>query len=103
MIINYIKLREMLKVMGMIEDKHLDQQESVERALLFELWQVLRGDIRDEVSSNDLHTALMILMKIPCEKLSHKPRLEEEEEDAVFGYIDERNKFKLRFDEEKNF
>jgi len=45
----------------------------------------------------------MILMKIPCEKLSHKPRLEEEEEDAVFGYIDERNKFKLRFDEEKNF
>lgn len=73
----------------------------MERVLLFELWQVLRGDVREEVSSNDLHTCCMVIMKIPCEKLSHK--LREEEEDAAFGFIDERNLFKIRYDEQIAF
>jgi len=103
MIVNYTKLKEMLKAMGMIEESHLDQHESIERILLFELWQVLRGDIRDEVSSNDLHTCCMVIMKIPCEKLSHKPRDDSEEEEAAFGYIDTRNRFKLRYDEVSQF
>jgi hypothetical protein len=45
----------------------------------------------------------MVIMKIPCEKISHQPRDEEEEEDAAFGFIDNRNRFKLRDDEVNQF
>lgn len=78
----------------------MEQADSTERVLLFELWQVLRGDVRDVVSSNDLHTCLMVVMKVPCEKLSHKLREENEDEDAAFGYIDENNRLRLRVDEQ---
>jgi len=103
MSVNYMKLKEVLKALGMISDAHLDNQDSIERVLLFELWQILRGDTRDEVSSNDLHTCCMVTMKVPCDKLSHRPRGQEESMDAAFGFIDENNRFKLRIDEQAAF
>ena len=45
----------------------------------------------------------MVVMRVPCDKLSHKPRDDDEENDAAFGYIDESNRLKLRVDEQANF
>lgn len=53
----------MLILLGMIEERAANT-DSNERVLLYELWKLLRGEERQEITLNDVKMVIMVILRM---------------------------------------
>lgn len=66
---NYLRLKELLIILGMINEQAANS-DSTERALLYDLWKVLRGEKKEEVSLEDAKVLIICILR-----MSHHKRI----------------------------
>ena len=65
--INYLRLKELLINLGMINETAANS-DSNERALLYELWKLLRGEESEEVALSDVKLVIMAILRMTDHK-----------------------------------
>mmetsp|Transcript_20670 Transcript_20670/g.19682 ORF Transcript_20670/g.19682 Transcript_20670/m.19682 type:complete len:111 (+) Transcript_20670:487-819(+) len=86
--LNYLKLKELLIQLGMINE-HSANSDSQERVLLYDLWKVLRGEEKEEVALNDAKLLLMVIMRITTDKRIGVQEPGEEEGGQEIGFYND--------------
>ena len=61
--INYLRLKELLINMGMINETAANS-DSNERALLYELWKLLKGEESEEVALADVKMVIIAILRM---------------------------------------
>ena len=93
--LNYLKLKELLIQIGMINE-HSANSDSSERVLLYDLWKVLRGEEKEEVALNDAKLLLMVIMRITTDKRIGVQDQGEGEGGQEIGFYNDNNQLCLR-------
>ena len=65
--INYLRLKELLILMGLINEAAANA-DSNERALLYELWKLLKGEEKEEIAIDDVKLVLMVILRMTDHK-----------------------------------
>ena len=65
--LNYLRLKEFLVHLGMINEVAANN-DSNERALLYEFWQLLRGEQTEEVALEDIKVVVMAILRMSDHK-----------------------------------
>jgi hypothetical protein len=60
---NYLNLKQLIIKLGMISEASANS-DSNERILLYDIWKILEGEQREEVSIEDVRVLLMSIVKI---------------------------------------
>jgi hypothetical protein len=86
--------------LGLINEQAANTDSS-ERALLYELWQLLRGEQREEVDLEDIRIAVLSILRMTDFKRigveSRQQQTDQEKEDPTnFGYYNEKQQLCLR-------
>ena len=61
--LNYLRYKEFLAKIGFTSD-NADTPESTERALLFDLWRILKGEANDEIHIEDLRVMVLAVLRM---------------------------------------
>jgi hypothetical protein len=77
--LNYLRLKEFLIHLGMINEPQASS-DSAERVMLYDLWKVLRGEQKGEVSFEDVKALIFCILRI-----THHKRIGVEEDHKVEG------------------
>jgi hypothetical protein len=98
--LNYLRLKELLIHLGMINEQAANN-DSNERALLYELWKLLRGEEKEEVTLEDVKTVVMAILRMSDHKRigvasTEKQTQQEQDDPKNFGHYNEREQFCLR-------
>ena len=75
--INYYNMKQLLVMMGFSSEQAANS-DSNERVLLYDIWRILEGDQREEVTVEDIKTLLMGIVKITDFKRINAVPTEEE-------------------------
>jgi hypothetical protein len=65
--INYLRLKELLINLGMINEVAANN-DSGERALLYELWKLLKGEESEEVALQDVKLVILAILRMTDHK-----------------------------------
>ena len=77
--INYYNMKQLLVMMGFCNEQAANS-DSNERVLLYDIWRILEGDQREEVTVEDVKTLLMGIVKITeFKRINSVPNEEEQE------------------------
>jgi hypothetical protein len=103
--INYLRLKELLILLGMIDEKAANS-DSNERVLLYELWKLLRGEERQEIALNDVKMVIMVVLRMHQEhkrvggaeenRYGQVQSPQEQEDPNNIGFYNDQDKFCLR-------
>ena len=98
--LNYLRLKEFLVHLGMINEVAANN-DSNERALLYEFWQLLRGEQTEEVALEDIKVVVMAILRMSDHKRigqqSEVAQTQQEHDDPnAFGFYNEKDLFCLR-------
>lgn len=85
--LNYLRLKELLVHLGMISEAGASS-DSQERALLFDLWKLLRGEEAEEVAASDVQLVVMAVLRM-SEGHKRAATQKRPEEPGVLGYYNE--------------
>jgi hypothetical protein len=66
--VNYLKLKELLICLGLITEAAANA-DSVERALLYDLWKLLKGEEQEEVALDDVKLAVIGILRMTHKRL----------------------------------
>lgn len=61
--VNYLRLKELLINLGMINEQAASS-DSNERVLLYDLWKILKGEEKEEVRLEDVRVVIMGIMRV---------------------------------------
>lgn len=62
--LNYLRFKEFLVNLGLLSDIASMQSESKERALLYDLWKILRGETNEYVTVDNLKVAVQVIVRL---------------------------------------
>ena len=96
--INYYNMKQLLVMMGFCNEQAANS-DSNERVLLYDIWRILEGDQREEVTVEDVKTLLMGVVKITeFKRINSVPNEEEQEiiQENQIGFYNQKNQFCLR-------
>lgn len=62
--LNYLRFKDYLVNLGLLSDIASMQSESKERALLYDLWKILRGEINEFVMVENLRVAVQVIVRL---------------------------------------
>jgi hypothetical protein len=65
--INYLRLKELLIQLGMINEQAANS-DSNERALLYDFWKLMKGEEKEEVSLEDVKMVMMAVLRMTDHK-----------------------------------
>ncbi len=94
--LDYLKVKDLLVAMGFIPEGAASA-DSKERALLYDMWKLLKGEEQDEVKLSDLKVFLQGILR-----LYEHPRIlqgEVREGNTEIGFFNEKNQFCLAQDD----
>eukprot|EP00347_Sterkiella_histriomuscorum_P000078 403377271 len=99
--INYLRLKELLILLGMINETAANT-DSNERALLYELWKLLEGEQKEEIALNDVKLVIMAILRMTTDNKRigednvRKQSQQEKEDPHNFGFYNDNEQFCLR-------
>ena len=101
--INYLRLKELLCNLGMINEA-TSNIDSNGRALLYDLWRLLQGELREEVNLEDVKVVIMSILRMNDHKRigvsSEEAQTEHQRHDPRdFGFYNNKDKFCLRIED----
>ncbi len=97
-VVNYLRYKEFLVKVGFAND-HTDSADNQERALLFDLWRMLKGEVNDEMHVEDLRIVVLTILRMTDHKrIGVTPPLDEEESTDV-GFFNEDGRYCLRLED----
>ena len=64
---NYLNLKQFIVSLGM-SSEYSATSDSNERILLYDIWQILDGEVREQIMIEDLRVLLMAIMRITDHK-----------------------------------
>jgi hypothetical protein len=101
--LNYLRLKEFLVHLGMINEIAANNDSS-ERALLYEFWQLLKGEEKEEIALEDVKVVIMAILRMSDHKrIGIEPEDDstnhEETDPNSFGFYNEKELFCLSHDD----
>lgn len=64
---NYLNLKQFIVNLGMISDIAASS-DSTERILLYDIWKILNGEVKENINIEDLRVLLLAIMRISDHK-----------------------------------